>query len=346
MASLYLRKNSPYIWIRWYDKNEQDPKKRRMSASTKLPNTPKGWKEARELKRKIEAGLVEKEILRKSGVKIYKSPTFTEGLIKYIDSKELAFKTKKVYGNIAKHLVESIGNKAISEIKESDFNKLITYLKTKGISKTSLAIYSRHLSALWNYFVSQQWTDKNIIKKISAEKKSVVVIPKSEMEIILNHFQQKNKEQYYLVKFLLLTGMRISSALHQEWQEIDWENDVMTVTNIKAKNRKYFFPLHPELKSLLEEIGIQRKGRIFSEWNDYPKFWRNNMIELMKENKISRRYTIHDLRRTFTSWLINAGVDQSILMKLLDHSDIRITDESYSKYEMKLLKKQFKKVKF
>lgn len=211
---------------------------------------------------------------------------------------------------------------------------------------TTQAIYCRHLSAIWNYAIQKDYVKKNIIKKITAPKKAVTVIPKKEMKTILDYFQKENINQYYLVKFLLLTGMRISSALVQTWQDIDFIEEVMIVTNVKAKYRKYYFPLHKELKELLNEMGIKKSGRIFNNWNEYPKFWIKKISKIYLDGLITKKYTLHDLRRTFTSWLINSGVDQSILMKLLDHTDIRVTDESYSKFEMSLLKNQFKNVKF
>ena len=38
----------------------------------------------------------------------------------------------------------------------------------------------------------------------------------------------------------------------------------------------------------------------------------------------------HDLRRTFGSWLVQAGVSIQAVSALLRHSDIRITDRVYA----------------
>lgn len=345
MASLYTRKNSPYIWLRWYDKNEPDPAKRRKSISTKILNNAKGWKEARELKKKIEVGLVEKEILIKAGIKI-KRVYLSDVLEEYLKEKKLAVKTARVYVDSVKHFIDVNKNKIIELYNEKDYSRFISYMLNKRMKPTTQSIYCRHLSALWNYAIQKDYTKKNIIKKIAAPKKTVTVIPKNEMKIILDYFQKENINQYHLVKFLLLTGMRVSSALVQTWQDIDFNESVMIVTNVKAKGRKYYFPLHSELKELLNTIGNKKSGRIFHYWSEYPKFWHKKITKLYSDGLISKKYTLHDLRRTFTSWLINSGVDQAVLTKLLDHSDIRVTDESYSKFEMSLLKKQFKNVKF
>jgi integrase len=44
--------------------------------------------------------------------------------------------------------------------------------------------------------------------------------------------------------------------------------------------------------------------------------------------------------------MVNSGVNPSVLQKLLNHSDIRVTNDIYTKMETKLLGSQFGNIKF
>lgn len=344
MASLYPRKDSPYIWIRYYDKAEPDPRKRRKSVSTKIPNTREGWKAARDLKKRVESGLVEREILHKSGIKLQKRLLLSEGLEEFIASRpHIAEKTIKADRLAAAKMIGACGDKYIHYYSESDYEKLISYLRRKreklSLSEATISITTMHLSPLWNYFVRKGYAAENIIKIIKPPKKNVEPVPNDELQMILKYFEAHDKSQFQLVYFLLLTGFRISSALIQKWEDINFNDGYMNAINVKARNKPFTFPLYPELRKLLEDIGPKPKGRLFEKYRegDSPKFWTRAMERLTERSQIGKKYKIHDLRKTFTSILVNRGVNQFFVQKLLDHSDIRVTDGSYTKLEIRSL---------
>jgi integrase/recombinase XerD len=346
MASLYIRQDSPYIWLRYYDKHETNPVKKRKSVSTKLLNNAKGWKQARELKKRVETAQVEHEFLVRSGYVIQRSKDLLEGLREYYSQKpQLTDKSIVTYQLAVKHLVKVCGQKNINRYTDQDYILLLNHFRKINLSQNSIAIYTRHLSALWHYWLNQKYVDKNIIKKITPMQKPVEIIPMSDMKKILNYYKKRNIIHYRLIYFLLLTGFRISSALALNWDQVDFKNKLITATNVKAK-KIFYFPIHPELETLLKEMK-QKEGRVF----DYatggsPNFWRKEITRMFEKKLIKKKYTLHAIRKTFTSYMVNSGVNQSILTKLLDHSSIRVTDSFYTKIEAGLLRDQFKGISF
>lgn len=346
MASLYKRKDSPFIWLRYYDKHETNPIKKRKSVSTKFLNNKKGWQKARDLKKRVEAAQVEHDFLMKSGYVIRHTLDISEGLKEYYASKpQLTEKSIVAYQLAVKHLITACTKKNIDQYHEHDYTLLLNRFHKIKLSQNSIAIYTRHLSALWKYFVSKNYVSKNIILKIKPEIKAVETIPMSDMKKILAYYKKRNIYHYRLIYFLLLTGFRISSALALNWESVDFKNKIITATNVKAK-KIFYFPIHPELEGLLKTFK-QKEGRLF----DYavggsPNFWRKEVSRLYLSGKIKDKYTLHSIRKTFTSYLVNSGVNQSILTKLLDHSSIRVTDSFYTKIEARLLREQFKDVVF
>lgn len=344
--SFYKRKGSPYYYLRIYKSEhlEPDPKKRRTSKTTKIPTTKAGERQIKNYVKQLNAALVRKEHQSLWGIET-RNILLSEGTKQFLDNKpDLARKTIETYELAARKMIAACSDKYINRYYDSDYTEFVKFLNKKNFSESSKSIFTRHLSAMWNYFISQKWTDNNIIIKIKSTKTNTMPIPFKEMQKILTYYHEKNKEQYYLVYFLLLTGMRPSSALVIQWPDVDLTNKILIVNNVKGK-RTFNFPIHSELLELLQDIGVKKKGKIFS-YTTPPKFFNNDCKKLFLRGNLGHPYTIYQLRNTFSSWLANKGVNISTLQKLLDHTDQKITDKHYTKFELDYLRNEIEKAKF
>lgn len=59
------------------------------------------------------------------------------------------------------------------------------------------------------------------------------------------------------------------------------------------------------------------------------KFWDRDLMKLVKDNKIKKKYQMYQLRDTFSTLLASSRVDVSVIQDLLNHSNIAITKNSY-----------------
>ncbi|UCH64968.1 MAG: tyrosine-type recombinase/integrase, partial [Ignavibacterium sp.] len=345
MSSLYPRKDSPYIWLTYYDKLEPDPAKRRKSINTRIKNNRAGWKQARELQKSFDAGLIESQIFRSRGVKLKKRILLSEGLKEFLLEKDIKPNTVDAYKLAVRHFKDACKDKVIHNYTVNDGKKFIQYLSNQ--SQATQGIHTRHLSALFNYFVKSEYATKNIITIVPTVKGNPKSIPYSEVKNILKWYQKRNKTQFQFIYFLLLTGFRVSTALNLTWDKVDFENEIITATNVKA-NREFYFPIHEALKELLLKMNPQKSGKVIPYNQESPVFWRRNMPTLLEKNIIKKRYTLHQLRKTFGSWLANKGVDRSTLKELFDHSSISVTDDHYIEMQntqkKKILNKNLRKV--
>ena len=116
----------------------------------------------------------------------------------------------------------------------------------------------QEFSSILNFFITNKWAEKNIILIVKSTKTNTMPIPYAEMQKILKYYKIKNLQQYHLVYFLLLTGMRPSSAVKISWENIFFDQGYLKVENVKGK-KDYYFPLHNELKKLLLEMNCSFK---------------------------------------------------------------------------------------
>jgi integrase len=129
------------------------------------------------------------------------------------------------------------------------------------------------------------------------------------------------------------TGMRRGELLNQKWEHVDWDRKLLSVTRSKTaggEGREIPFTgrLHAMLLAMRAEAGL-----IFT----YDK----NPIQGIKTawkaavRRAGIRYLrFHDLRHTFNTRLMEAGVQQEIRKALMGHSDGEDVNAIYTHVEL------------
>jgi integrase len=124
----------------------------------------------------------------------------------------------------------------------------------------------------------------------------------------------------------LSTGLRRNELFRLRWTDVNLRVRILTVT--KSKNGKpRHVPLNSTACAAFEQLAARRddtgyvipgppapRGRDWREWFE----------DAVKAAKISD-FHFHDLRHTFASRLVMAGVDLRTVMELMGHSDISMT---------------------
>lgn len=379
MKGVYVRKESPFYWIRYYDKYEQIDSRKRKSINTKIEVTDSDWKRYKEsqqlsgtpeLRNKLKSfrdGLNNRNIEIQSGVKLRHDKTLLDGYEEFKQfrsvpgsRKEVKLKTLENYKLAVDHFVSCSGNKLIYKYTDKDYVALLNYFEKKELSRNSRSIYTRALKTLWSYFVQKSYTIKNIIEPVEAETKDPDPIPLDDMFTIVEYFKADTDypHHYYIVYFMLLTGCRPSSAMVQLKEDIDFKRKVITINNVKSGKRKgkefYKFPLYKELEKLLKEMKADKgTGRLFSMYSIVPEhyvwplsFWKRGMASLLKGGKISKTYSLKQIRPTLASYLINKlKMDIYTVKKLLDHTDVKITDKHYIDFRVDNVRRELDEIK-
>ncbi|MEO6326946.1 MAG: site-specific integrase, partial [Thermoanaerobaculia bacterium] len=140
-------------------------------------------------------------------------------------------------------------------------------------------------------------------------------------------------ERYRLYKpfflTLLSTGLRLSDAMGLSWSSVSLDEGLLHV--VTAKRRKLVtVPLPDVLRA--EIVALRRRPmvseRVFLDENLRPLTVQKvrRKFQLAKQLAgIERRLRIHDLRHTYASTLVSAGVNLKVVSDLLGHQDIKTT---------------------
>lgn len=198
----------------------------------------------------------------------------------------------------------------------------LTYLAQRRAAGAAEGTLSREcgvLQAFLNYAVAIEALDKNRLKMLPSprwESRQRVV---SAAELV-KLFQIASDSLRRMMIVALLTTLRESKLIetHEEWlvQRGDgwW---MMPSPGSRHKRVPKEVPLTDLAVRALYGDQPRIGGRFFSQWKDGNSF-KHRWSELCRRAGI-HDLTFHDLRHSAASWLLEAGVDFSVIEKLLGH---------------------------
>lgn len=324
MASLFKRKDSPYWYISWYN---PDTKMAGAPISTRTGDK----REAMRIMRKFEASiLADKPLLKEKQLTISAAWEF------YMKNKpELASHTVSIARIAVNNLIKSVGDIYINDFGSKESLELQLYFAETELSKSSVGIYIRAIKSFFEFFVDSEYIPKNYIKAPKKILKDIEPIPQPHLDKI---FQSMGKENSFMFRFLLITGLRVGEALAMELSDIDFDKWIIRYRNFKAK-KAGIKPIITPLYELLRDNLTERQGKLF-HYTNYTaayRYWSNTLEAL------SLDYNIHQLRKTCASYLANLGVDIFRVQAYIGHTDVKTTLEHYAGVNLEIMRNEINK---
>lgn len=233
---------------------------------------------------------------------------------------------------LKKHLVPLFKHK-LSLITSYDLRKLHASISQKApISANRVIVW---LSAMFTWAKNNGlFFGKNPAEKFSLKNKEAKRDRFLKTDELTSFLKQVDalpltyKSIYYV---LLFTGIRKSNALSLKWEYIDFDLGQIRLPDTK-NNTPLIKKLDDGVKDLLLQLRTeQEESGILCEWvfptnkeskTKHMQDIKHSFRSLLKRAKI-KNFTIHDLRRTFASYMAMSGASQFLLSQALGHKDLR-----------------------
>lgn len=199
-------------------------------------------------------------------------------------------------------------------------------------------------------------------------EREIVALESDEVRAVERIAEMKNKNgrpcimQAHALVFLVHTGLRCGEFLALKWSDIDFESRIVTVNKnlsmvydrdkdgVRIKHKKArikctktasgnrFVPLNTKaiaalnsLKAVYREmdivsdsVAVTRKGTTLSSDQ-----LRRVLRRVLAYAGIDKPFTLHQLRHTFATQALNAGIPITVVSKWLGHANISVTYNTY-----------------
>ena len=249
--------------------------------------------------------------------------------------------TKIIYGYAVSHLVTASSDKVIRNFTHKDYIQLLSHFRKEKLSQNSQSIYTRALHSMFNYFVKQGMIKENIIDRIAYVEKVSRPIPIEDLRKIYAILESKVEyyHQYALIYLLANTGIRISTAIALNWEDIDWQNKLIIFRNVKVRGTEYAIPLVPRFEAVFTKLGIKQKGKVFPySHKDSIRFLRRAQQTL----KLEKIHSIHKLKHTFINEMVKKGISLDVLSEITNTS-LRTLRKHYMHLDRKFIADQLER---
>lgn len=203
------------------------------------------------------------------------------------------------------------------------------------------------------------------MEELEIENLKEEYLEKEELNTLLDVIsEERNEIDLEIFTTLAYTGMRIGELLALKWTDIDFENRTITVsktifrqentiskyelTSPKTKASYRVIPMSQKVFQSLQDILIRYHElktigclvhdenfvfiRTVGNFCGYPENRHpllNRLRVYMRKAKITKEFTLHKFRHTFTSLMAEAEIDLVTIQKILGHEDSRITQKIY-----------------
>ena len=214
------------------------------------------------------------------------------------------------------------------EIHSEDIVKFLAALeKQKDYSSSSLNLAISAIKFFYKYVLEKDYVyERNRPKH---DRRLPMILSKAEISKILSH--EKNLKHRLLLMLAYSSGLRVSEVVNLKKEHIDISRGVIHVEFAKGRKDRctilsqkaalviaeylstydiqtWLFPGQPVTKAL----SIRSAQKIFDK--------------AVRHAEIHKKLSIHSLRHSFATHLIESGTDIRYIQTLLGHSNLRTTE--------------------
>ena len=241
-------------------------------------------------------------------------------------------RTRDNYLSHIKPFLESLGDKQIIHCNSSDFQ---SYLDTYNF--TSLSQQNQVINAirfLYKEVLGKKY-DKVSFKRPKAEKKLPRVIDGDFIKQQLSKI--KNLKHKTILTLTYSVGLRVSEVVNLKIEDIDSKRMLIHIKNAKGRKDR-IVPLSQKVLELLRMYYQQYKPKQFLFNGQNSIQYSIGSCQKIYKKYIDSNSSIHTLRHSSFTNLLESGTDLRIIQKIAGHSSSKTT-EIYTHVSNNLLSK-------
>jgi site-specific recombinase XerD len=238
--------------------------------------------------------------------------------------------TIRTYTNEFKQFLDAIKNESAKGFSESRIKDYLQYcIVTLKLSENTL--HSR-INALKFYYEHLLGREKFFLEIPRPKKQHLLpkIFSQDEIAAIINSI--KNTKHKAMVMLAYSAGLRVSEVVSLKTYQVDSKRMTLFISQAKGKKDR-IVALSPVLLVILREYAMEykpnKKEYLFEGREAGKPYTVRSLQEVLSAAKkkagVIRPGSIHSLRHSFATHLIERGTDVTMIQKLLGHNDLKTT---------------------
>jgi len=249
--------------------------------------------------------------------------------------------TIKTYVDAAKNFLMFVHPKPAAEANNSDIVRYVNDHILKN--KLSFSYQNQMVNACKLYFreVVHSRLDVDKLERPRREHKLPNVLSKEEVKAILE--APTNTKHRAMLSLIYACGLRRSELLNLKPQDIDSKRHLLIIRNAKG-HKDRVVPISDKLIEMLREYYkiCKPKDWLFEGQSSGEQYSETSLQKVLQQSlakaKIKKPVTLHWLRHSYATHLLESGTDLRFIQELLGHKSSKTT-EIYTHVTEKSLQK-------
>jgi integrase/recombinase XerD len=236
-------------------------------------------------------------------------------------------KTQTAYVGAVRGLVKYYKRSPEAITQEEVRAYFLWLVKERGVARSTLTIHLSGIKFLFEKTLKREWIIFNLVRPQKRKKLPVILSPEETKHLL---FLIRMPKARMALTVIYACGLRLSEGLHLKVQDIDSQRMLLWVRNGKGGKDRYV-PLPERLLTMLRAYWKLQKP------SSYFFFGRDKKIALsdtslqhtfkaaLRESGIRKEASIHTLRHSYATHLLERGIDLRVIQELLGHKSPQTT---------------------
>lgn len=275
--------------------------------------------------------------------------------------RNLSLHTVKAYCADVADFLSCIGEQPPQSLVHKDIRAFMAEIQNRNYSRTSISRKIAAIRTFYRYLYREKLVKSNPVDNIKSPRK-VKSLPKflssDEVEMIFNSIKTSSPSTIRnraIFELLYATGMRISELCNLNFENLNLEEDEITVFGKGGKERivliskrakaflnDYIANIRPLLADNEE---VRENSPLFINNTAYRLQQRSVhrvLAQIVADLKIPKKISPHIFRHSFATRLLENGADLRVVQELLGHASISNT-QIYTHVSTERLKQAYVK---
>ena len=229
-------------------------------------------------------------------------------------------RTRNNYLSHIKSFLESLGDKQITHCNSSDFQYYLDNYNFSSISQQNQVINA--IRFLYKFGLNKKY-DKVSFKRPKSERKLPRVI---DGDYIKSQLQKvKNTKHKAILTLTYSVGLRVSEIINIKIEDIDSKRMLIYIKNAKGRKDR-IVPLSPTVLELLRIYYKEYKPTEYLFNGQTTTQYSIGSCQKIYKKYIDLNSSIHTLRHSSFTNLLENGTDLRIIQKIAGHSSSKTTE--------------------